>query len=1098
MMNRKLLFAMFIACLFISSSTYAQLPAFSLSINSTPETCPGNATLTFNVANTNPAANITYNVFLLPDINNPIAVLTTTNFIDGLTSGSYRVVATQQLGADSNLQVTDVVISRQLTPLAFTISSTNATCGNNGTMTVSVNSGAGAFYEIIDGPVLLPLQNSPTFIGLVAGVYQVRVFDICGQGLVATHRLFSTVGNGISLAESAEAVLISCNQIKITNTISADALSAINYPLTLTYTVFPPDGGPPVISTQTYSSGDSVQQQFAVTIPYYDLRPYRYSVKMVDGCLNEFNFEDIQVVKPFVAAFGKVAAGCGSYFLAITLGNYSNPISVVFTRQPAGFNPTSFVTNSLPLNGPTINYGSITRAVPFGEYAATITDGCGRTVTIQTLLEPIPPAPSVTFQPQNGCNSNFSKVKVRLDGYIFATAVLTLGTPAYSGTYPLNVSNFINSTGALEIPNMPEGFYKVRITDTCGNVYVVEITVPGLSTVVTGISWPSCELGKGAVRIRGTRVNLVSVKITSAPTTYATIFPIDVSNNINATSSDIFSLNGLPAGEYKFLVRDECGLSHNITVVLKVNTVTENTHVITPYCGSFDLELLHTSNVIAQTFWLQRYDIVNNTWGHPQTNIPAIAGALPNAVNSYRLVTNAVNYNISFLGEFRIVKKFETFENGRTGIIKYCTDVIQQFTYENLLQITDIKKVTCTGQNSDVYITAEGLAPFTYQITKKNGLPFLVDNGSNNVFTDLQPAVYEFTVFDRCGNIAPKFADVALLPSLVSIVPAAQLQDYVICDGAEDDGVATFHLSDMVPQLFDYALPSNFILTFHANEADAIANVGVLPNDYATGTSTIYCRVTYPNNTKCYDLTSFDVVVNPFLKVNLLPSYTLCNEGDQLTLTADSGFDSYTWTSSNWTNSQSGSAITVTDPGLYTITVTKTTNGIECTGSFDVAVTRGQLPSIQNIEISDWSNNHNTIVVRMEADGDFLYSIDNVTFQTSNTFENLLPGDYTVVVKDAAECKIIFQEVHLLNYPRFFTPNQDGFNDMWQIVSGASEPAMKIFIYDRYGKLLKQISAQGEGWDGTYNGHAMPSADYWFTVVRESGKLYRGHFSIKR
>ncbi|MBT4472229.1 MAG: T9SS type B sorting domain-containing protein, partial [Bacteroidetes bacterium] len=51
------------------------------------------------------------------------------------------------------------------------------------------------------------------------------------------------------------------------------------------------------------------------------------------------------------------------------------------------------------------------------------------------------------------------------------------------------------------------------------------------------------------------------------------------------------------------------------------------------------------------------------------------------------------------------------------------------------------------------------------------------------------------------------------------------------------------------------------------------------------------------------------------------------------------------------------------------------------------------------------------------------------------------------------------------------------------------------------GKLLKQISPLTPGWDGTYNGNALPSSDYWFRVeYTEQGiqKEIKGHFTLKR
>ena len=62
-------------------------------------------------------------------------------------------------------------------------------------------------------------------------------------------------------------------------------------------------------------------------------------------------------------------------------------------------------------------------------------------------------------------------------------------------------------------------------------------------------------------------------------------------------------------------------------------------------------------------------------------------------------------------------------------------------------------------------------------------------------------------------------------------------------------------------------------------------------------------------------------------------------------------------------------------------------------------------------------------------------------------------------------------------------------------------PGTKIFIFDRYGKLLKQISSTGAGWDGPYNGYLMPSDDYWFTVDYAEGtimKQFKSHFAMKR
>ncbi|MFD2603843.1 T9SS type B sorting domain-containing protein, partial [Flavobacterium suzhouense] len=95
-------------------------------------------------------------------------------------------------------------------------------------------------------------------------------------------------------------------------------------------------------------------------------------------------------------------------------------------------------------------------------------------------------------------------------------------------------------------------------------------------------------------------------------------------------------------------------------------------------------------------------------------------------------------------------------------------------------------------------------------------------------------------------------------------------------------------------------------------------------------------------------------------------------------------------------------------------------------------------------------------------------------------------------------------DASIVDYPNFFTPNGDGFHDTWNII-GLQETGSVIYIFDRYGKLIKQISPDSDGWDGTFNGTPVPATDYWFTVtypefdgtttvIRE----FKSHFSLKR
>jgi len=51
---------------------------------------------------------------------------------------------------------------------------------------------------------------------------------------------------------------------------------------------------------------------------------------------------------------------------------------------------------------------------------------------------------------------------------------------------------------------------------------------------------------------------------------------------------------------------------------------------------------------------------------------------------------------------------------------------------------------------------------------------------------------------------------------------------------------------------------------------------------------------------------------------------------------------------------------------------------------------------------------------------------------------------------------------------------------------------------DRYGKLLKQMNPNSEGWDGTYRGKELPSSDYWYRIELADGRMVSGNFTLKR
>jgi gliding motility-associated-like protein len=172
--------------------------------------------------------------------------------------------------------------------------------------------------------------------------------------------------------------------------------------------------------------------------------------------------------------------------------------------------------------------------------------------------------------------------------------------------------------------------------------------------------------------------------------------------------------------------------------------------------------------------------------------------------------------------------------------------------------------------------------------------------------------------------------------------------------------------------------------------------------------------------------------------------------------------------------------------------------------TIQVVVNQPQLNNaVITYEVSDAFSANPIIDVSITPAGNFLYQLDLGPLQDTPIFDSVSHGIHTITVYDSYACSTPSStsfEVMVIDYPKFFTPNGDGFNDAWNIYELGTTPAT-IYIFDRMGKLLKQLFPIEDGWDGTYNGAALPATDYWFLVEYEengSVKKFKSHFALKR
>jgi gliding motility-associated-like protein len=1064
--------------LFFTQISYGQLSNFTLTVTATNETCTANGALSFTTSGTTAGATMLFTIYHLPNTTTPIATLSG-NTYGGLVAGNYRVVATQSLGGQSGTQQHDVTITNQIVLLTYQLTGINSVaCFNNGQIIVNVTSGTAVSYEIFAGPIIKPLQPSNIFTGLSAGVYQIRVFDACGEGVVQTFTL-SSLPAALQISSQVASPPLSCTSLSTSHIFSAPFGFAIAYPLNVVVTVNPPTGPPPIIFNQTIPSGNPNSYVFSQSIPLFPNQAYSYSITVTDACGNTY----------------------------VKNGNIANS-NIIPTATP-----TSVLVNCVTVG----------------------------IITIQ----------------------------------IVNTVILVAAPAAYTNTLPHSYTSEI-SAGVLQIGNLPPGTYTFNVTDVCGNPHVRTVTIPPSAVGSPGsFLLPGCDELMGSVRIDSPNGSIISISITQAPATY--LFPLPHNVSFNIIPGGSFTMNSLPVGSYNFHFLNSCGNQYDVPITVNGYQINTNTFAVTQNCNSFNLELHFSSNnMVANSFWLQKFNPVTNQWGHPGTGFAYTPGTPLTGANALALSNNTIHTNLAYSGTFRIMVAYTIYTNaGNGGFTMPCYRELNQFIFDGAPKILDVYSFSCGNNTFEVLVQATGLGPLVYRITTKDGLPFFIDNGTDPQFMGLGPGIYNFQVEDVCGNI---------LNSLHQVNSSTGFQIIAsnFCSG-QASSLSVPHFPFLTYEWWEASAPTVILSTTSQLQFPSF--------NPATDQGTYFVRIVYLINATCINNEILSYVIstsqtNPNAgsdaaiaycgSQGVIDLFTLLTGPHDLNGSWSAVTPGGTLTNNNWNASSVLSGVyqfkytvtgfcTTSDEALVNITInpipqtpTASVTPVVCDSQslqlFATAIPNatyqwsgpnGFVSNLQNPVINPVSAANNGIyTVRNVENGcqsattsvqvqvaplpEFTIEfdcIDNVAaltamptqnsfdgttavYQWSNTngyssFDNpaiitgQASGMYTLTVTNSDGCSnsnTIDVASTLCSIPIGLSPNGDGLNDGFDLsgFNGVKE----VKIYNRYGMVVFEQENYVNEWKGQdRKGNELPSATYYYVVhfdndIAKTGWVY--------
>lgn len=475
-----LLFLWLSLAAFASYSTKDARQDFVLKVEVKDENCASDGELKFEVSPLHPSATIEFSVYLLPEVNHPIRVVTD-NILSGLDAGDYRVVATQTVDGNHSTQTTEVTIASNYQPIVFELLAEDECDANDGKITVNMLSGTAVTYEL-QGAVNRGPQAGNVFNSLPSGSYNVQVTNGCGERLTQS---FEILKSALIIDESKTDILPlfpKCGEITIGQYVKTSG-SALQYPMNMDLTIYLPSGEQQFVQT-AIEDGPSHEGFIYADVPFFHDTNYTYDVVISDNCGNIANSINRTINQKLSISPDNLwgAGPCGERRLAISPLNYTAPYTINFLSFPEGFDPSENETYPGPFDEERIFFGNADNPIPDGVYQFEIIDACGNSSGELSINHKV----FVSRPPEDvmaACEVNKGSVQLLNYDYSLEKVEILKAPTSYAPQLPQDVSYNIrqNDRRRFSMNNLPAGTYEFYTENDCGSNHTFEVEIEGHS-----------------------------------------------------------------------------------------------------------------------------------------------------------------------------------------------------------------------------------------------------------------------------------------------------------------------------------------------------------------------------------------------------------------------------------------------------------------------------------------------------------------------------------------------------------------------------------------------------------------------------------------